>query len=77
MNERETFEILVARYGATRARHLLGALRVLALYGERESLRRGWISPAGLETVRRDLHLADVSWPSPGAAQEAVQRDEQ
>ena len=43
MNERETFEHLVARYGATRARHLLGALRLLTLYEEGEVRRRGWI----------------------------------
>ena len=65
MNERDTCEVLVARYGPRRARSLLGALCMLALYGERELLRRGWISDRGLETMRRDLHLAGVPWPSP------------
>ncbi len=53
MNERDSFERLVERYGPVRARHLLGALRVLTLYDERELLRR-------------ERHLAGVPWPSPG-----------
>ena len=68
MNEREVFEQLVDRYGPVRARHLLGALRVLALYGEDEVRRRGWIRRESLETIRRDLHLAGVPWPSPADA---------
>ena len=73
MNERETYEHLVDRYGPVRARHLLGALRLLTLYEEGEVRRRGWISREGLEAMRRDLHLADVPWPSPGVEQETTQ----
>ena len=66
MTEREAFEHLVDRYGPVRARHLVGALRVLSLYGEQELLRRRWITREGLESVRRDLHLAGVPWPASG-----------
>ena len=76
MNERDAFEILVARYGAKRARNLLGALRMLTLYGEDEVRRRGWIGPVGLEMIRRDLHLAGVPWPSPGEERETARADE-
>ena len=38
----------------------LGALRMLALYGEDEVRRRGVISPGGLAMIRRALHLAGV-----------------
>ena len=72
MNERDAWKLLVARYGAKRARHLLGALRVLTLYGEEEALLWGWISREGLKTIRRDLHLAGVPWPSPGGEREAM-----
>jgi hypothetical protein len=65
MNERDSCEQLVARYGATRARNLLGALRMVALYGEDEVRRRRWIGRTGLEMARRDVHLAGVSWPAP------------
>ena len=58
MNERDACEQLIARYGARRARHLLGALRMLALYGEAEVQRRGLISPETLKATRRDLQLA-------------------
>ncbi len=75
MNERDAFEQLEARYGAQRARHLLGALRLLTLYGEGE-VRRGWIGDRGLEMVRRDLHLADVPWPSPGGERGAMPQGE-
>ena len=76
MNERDAFEHLVERYGPTRARHLLGALRVLALYGEHELLRRRWITRTGLEFIRRDLRLAGVPWPSPGEDREAARAGE-
>ena len=66
MNERDAYELLLARYGARRARYLLGALRVLALYGEDEVRRRGLISPGGLKFIRDALHLAGVPWPTPG-----------
>jgi hypothetical protein len=66
MNERDVCEQLVERYGPLRARTLFGALRMLTLFGEDEVRRRGWLSASGLETIRRDLHLAGVPWPSPG-----------
>ena len=74
MNERHIFEALVERYGPLRARTLFGALRMLTLFGEDEARRRGWISAQGLETVRRDLHLAGVPWPSPGDEREPDSR---
>ena len=74
MNERDAWKLLVARYGAKRARHLLGALRLLTLYGEEEALLWGWISREGLKTIRRDLHLAGVPWPSPDEDPEATPR---
>ena len=74
MDEREAFEQLVDRYGLLRVRHLLGALRVLALYDERELLRRRWMSRTALALRRRDLHLAGVPWPSPvGAGDQAAE----
>ncbi len=76
MDEREAFEHLVDRYRPVRARHLLGALRVLALYGEDEVRRRGLIGPETLKAIRRDLHLAGVPWSSPGADQQATQAGE-
>jgi hypothetical protein len=76
VNERETFEQLVDRYGPVRARHLLGALRVLALYGEKEVRRRNWISVQGMKALRRDLRLAGVPWPSPGEDREATRAGE-
>ena len=66
MNERDVCEQLIARFGARRARNLIGALRLLTLYGEGEVLRRGWISREGLKVILRDLRLAGVPWPSPG-----------
>jgi len=66
VNERDACELLIAHHGARRARYLLGALRMLARYGEDEVRRRGLISPGGLEMIRRALHLAGVPWPSPG-----------
>ena len=60
MSERDACEQVVARYGAQRARNLLGALRMPALYGEGEVRRRHWIGRTGLEMIRRDLHLAGV-----------------
>ncbi len=72
MNERDVFELLVGRYGPVRARHLLGAWRVLALYGEHDLLRRRWMTRTSLELIRRDLHLAGVPWPSPGGEGEAA-----
>ena len=74
MNERDAFEILVARYGAKRARNLLGALRMLMLYGEDEVRRRRWIGPKGLEMIRRDLHLAGVPWPAPAEDRETTEQ---
>ncbi len=74
MIERDACEQLVARYGARRARNLLGALRLLTLYGEDEVRRRDWISRESMETIRRDLHLAGVPWPSPGEEWEITQR---
>ncbi len=76
MNERETFEHLVGRYGPRRARNLLGALRLLTLYGEGEVRRRGWIGDRGLEAIRRDLHLAGVPWPSPGGERGVMRQGE-
>ena len=73
MNERDTFEHLVDRYGPVRARHLVGALCMLTLYGEDEVRHRRWVSRDGLEAIRRDLHLAGVPWPSPGVEQETTQ----
>ena len=64
MSERDSFERLVERYGPVRARHLLGTLRVLALYDERELLRRRWMTRTALALLRRDLHLAGVPWSS-------------
>ena len=69
MSERDVCELLVARYGATRARNLLGALRMLARYGEGELRRRRWVGYKGLAMIRRDLHLAGVAWPAPGDEQ--------
>jgi hypothetical protein len=66
MNERDVCELLVERYGAQRARHLIGALRLLALFGEAEVRRRGWVSASGMAALRRDLDLAGIPWPSPG-----------
>ncbi len=66
MDERDACELLVERYGAQRARNLLGAWRMLVLYGEGEMLRRRWVGRTGLAMIRRDLHLAGVPWPSPG-----------
>ena len=66
MSERDACELLVERYGAQRARTLLGAWRMLALYGEAELLRRRWIGRTGLQMVLRDLRLAGVPWPAPG-----------
>ena len=74
MNERDACEQLVARYGPARARHLLGALRMLALFGEEEVRRRRWIGRTGLEMIRRDLHLAGVPWPSPEKDGETTER---
>ncbi len=74
MNERDACEQLVARYGVRRARNLLGALRMLTLYGEDEVRRRGWISRESLASIRRDLRLAGVPWPSPGEDRETTQR---
>ncbi len=73
MNERDACELLVERYGAQRARNLLGALRLLTLYGEDEVRRRS-ISHTGLEMIRRDLHLAGVPWPSPEKEGETAER---
>ena len=73
MNERDACEQLVARYGPQRARNLLGALRMLTLYGEDEVRRRRWIARTGMEMIRRDLHLAGVPWPSPGEERESTQ----
>ena len=66
MNERAAFEHLVDRYGPVRARHLVGALRAMALYGEHELLRRRWMTCTGLALIRRNLHPAGVPWPVPG-----------
>ena len=76
MDECDAYELLLARYGARRARSLLGAPRVLALYGEDEARRRGLISPGGLEIIRGALYLAGVPWPSPGEDQEATRAGE-
>ena len=70
MNERDAYEQVMSTFGAQRGRHLVGVLRLLALYGEAEVRRRGWISREGLAMVRRDLRLAGVPWPAPGEDRE-------
>ena len=72
MDQRDACELLVERYGAQRARNLLGAWRMLVLYGEGELLRRRWIGRTGLEMTRRDLHLAGVPWPAPSEGPETT-----
>jgi hypothetical protein len=66
----------VERYGAQRARTLVGPLRMVALFGEDEVRRRGWLSASGLGTVRRALRLAGVPRPAPGDEREATPRGE-
>ena len=61
--EQDAYELLFARYTATRARHLVGVLRLLTLYGAEELIRRGWITPQGLDPSLRDLRLAGITWP--------------
>jgi len=76
MHEREAFEHLVDRYGPVRARHLLGGLRVLTPYDERDLLRRRWMTRTALDPLRRDLRLAGVPWPLPGEDREAAHAGE-
>ena len=76
MAERVLCELLVAHYRPHQARHLLGTVRMLILYGEEAVVRRGWISREGLKTIRRDLHLAGVPWPLTGDDREAARAGE-
>ena len=76
MNERDACDLLIAHHGARRARYILGALRMLALYGEDEVRRRGLISPGGLELIRRAVDHAGVPWPSPSDEGKAARAGE-
>ena len=73
--EREAHELLFARYSATRARYLVGLLRLLVLYSEEGLVRRGWITQQGLDPGLRDLRLAGVAWPLRPAGEQPEGRE--
>ncbi len=63
MTEREAYEQLLKRYGAARARQLLGTMRLLTLYGRDTVLERQFLATSTLYADLAALPEVDIAEP--------------